>query len=219
MNCFTHALPFLDRPVFLIGCCVPDWLSAIDRKCRAREKLALEFVNDKDPFVAQLAQGVIQHHRDDDWFHQTRVFTEMNMQFAIAIRKILGGEAGFRPGLLGHILIELLLDAYLAEHNPGKLEFFYDQVASVDAEKIQDSVNRFTTKPIDKFAWYIEKFLEVRYIFDYLNDQQMIFRVNYVLKRVKLDALDDKIMPWLPTAREHVYDHASELLAGYRTAV
>ena len=33
MNYFAHALPFLDRPYFVAGTAVPDWLTVADRRC------------------------------------------------------------------------------------------------------------------------------------------------------------------------------------------
>ena len=81
MNCFTHALPYLDDPPFMVGCCLPDWLGAVDRKCRLREKAAREFVADPDPLLAAVARGVIQHHQDDRWFHQTPAFAELTASF------------------------------------------------------------------------------------------------------------------------------------------
>ena len=124
MNCFTHALPFLDRddPYFVVGTCIPDWLSAIDRKCRARERSATAFINSESTEMASLAQGIVQHHQDDHWFHQTSALEELYMNFTVEIRDLLKVDDGFRPGLLGHILIEVLLDAYLHTKFPGKLE-------------------------------------------------------------------------------------------------
>ena len=61
MNCFSHALPFLDDPVLAVGTCIPDWLAACDRKCRASEKKAELFVDHEDPFVASIARGVVWH--------------------------------------------------------------------------------------------------------------------------------------------------------------
>ena len=40
MNYFAHGYAFLDDPYFLAGTAVPDWLSVIDRRMRARSKLA-----------------------------------------------------------------------------------------------------------------------------------------------------------------------------------
>ena len=218
MNCFTHALPFLDRddPYFLVGTCIPDWLSATDRKCRAREKNAAAFIGDESAELASLARGIVQHHQDDHWFHQTPMFAELNMNFSLEIRELLKGDAGFRPGLLGHILIELLLDAYLHTKFPGKLESYYRQIVSVMPKLVQDSVNRFASRPTDKLANFMQGFIEARYLFDYVDDQRLMMRINNVLKRIKLESVGNRITHWIPSARSRVYDHVSNLLPNYQ---
>lgn len=219
MNCFTHALPFLDDPYYAVGSCIPDWLSAVDRKVRTREKLALPYVEDTDPIVASLAKGVIQHHRDDDWFHQTHAFADLSMRFSLEIRDCLDGEAGFRAGLMGHIVIELMLDAYLDAKFPGKLEELYKGVATVDPKVVQSTVNLFAKRDTENLVRYIEGFLRERYIFDYADDQRLLYRVNRVFARVKLEPFEDQLNEWLPTARVRVYEQASDLLANYPIAI
>lgn len=219
MNCFTPALPFLDDPYFAVGSCIPDWLSAVDRKVRTREKLALPYVEDSNPDVASLAKGVIQHHRDDDWFHQTHSFADLSMRFSLEIRDCLHGEAGFRAGLMGHIVIELLLDAYLDHLFPGKLEAFYETVAKVEPEFVQSTVNLFAKRDTENLVRYIEGFLRERYIFDYTDDDRLLFRVNRVFARVKLEPFGSELKQWLPTARQRVYENANALLAAHPCAL
>ena len=215
MNCFTHALPFLDDPYVAVGSCLPDWLGAVDRKVRVREKTAEPYCDDENPMIASLAKGIVQHHRDDHWFHQTDAFAQLSMQLSLESRELLGDEAGFRPGLLGHIVIELLLDAYLEKQYPGKLEEYYQVVKSVDAEFVQDTVNRLAKKPTGKLVWYFEVFLSERYIFDYADNSRLMYRMNRVFQRVKLTPIGSELDTWMPTVRERVYDQANALLAEY----
>jgi hypothetical protein len=216
MNGFTHALPYLENANFAVGCCLPDWLSICDRKCRAREKNALRLVDDSDPVVATVARGVVQHHHDDAWFHATPKFNRLMLEFAVELKGVFGNERTMRPRFVGHILVELLLDAYLSSRYPGSLEFFYQQVARVDSERIQAAVNRFATRPTDRLAGEIKRFIHARYLFDYDTNSGIVFRINQVLKRVRLEPLDERIMSWLPGARARVYKNATDLLPNYR---
>ena len=79
MNYFAHALPFLDRPYFVAGTAVPDWLAVADRKVRLRSKHVEAFLDDADPYVAEVAAGILQHLRDDARFHATRAFAETSL--------------------------------------------------------------------------------------------------------------------------------------------
>jgi hypothetical protein len=39
-----------------------------------------------DPVVAGPAWGIVQHHADDDWFHQKGAFSEPIWSFTVAVR-------------------------------------------------------------------------------------------------------------------------------------
>ena len=138
------------------------------------------------------------------------------MKFSVELRELLKGDAGFRPGLIGHILIEVLLDSYLHKNYPGQLENYYQQVISVIPELVQKSVNRFATRPTEVLAHFIDRFIDARYLFDYVDDRKLMMRVNNVLKRVKLKSVEDRIDDWIPSARARVYDQVSGLLPKYQ---
>jgi len=215
MNSFAHALPFLDRPLVAIGASLPDWMAAADRRCRLREKRAKSFIDHEDSVVAGLAQGVVQHHRDDYWFHTSPAFRDYEMKMAIEIREIYGTEHGMRSGFVAHVMVEMFLDSFLQKKFSGQLERYYEIVADADAAKIQQSVNQFATQPTDKLVPAMASFVKERYIFDYLTDGGAVKRMNGVLKRIGLEPLDEKILPWAATARERVYGRVEELLCGY----
>jgi hypothetical protein len=132
MNYFAHGRRFIDDPYFLAGTALPDWLNVVDRRLRVRSKQAALFVEDADETVARLAAGVMQHHSDDAWFHVTPAFAELSLDFARRVREALPADDGFRPHFLGHILVELLLDAELIEQDPGGLEAYYEAMDSLD---------------------------------------------------------------------------------------
>ena len=215
MNSFSHAFPFLDQPYMAVGCGVPDLLGAADRKCRARQKKATPFVDHDDPIVSAVARGIVQHHVDDHWFHTGPTFNRLNLNMAVEMRKLFDNDQSMRSGFATHVLIEMFIDAWLQKTYPGKAEFYYDQLATVDAEKTQDAINLFATRPTEKFAPMLRKFLELRYIFDYLDDEATIYRLNHVLRRVGLPELDDRIFAWLPSCRDRVYENILELLPEY----
>ena len=158
MNCFAHALPFFDRPYFAVGTCIPDWLTACDRKCRARKKKAATWVDDSDPILAAVAAGVVQHHEDDYWFHGSAIFTRITLELAVEYRQQFGNTQAMRANLIGHIVIEMFLDAFLESKFPGSMEEMYAWVAELDAEKVQDCINQFASQPTTKLAGEIERF-------------------------------------------------------------
>jgi len=215
MNCFAHSIAFFDKPYFAVGTCVPDWLTACDRKCRARKKRAALYVEDDNPIVRNVAAGVVRHHEDDFWFHGSAAFTKLNMEFAIEYREQFGNSQSMRASLIGHIIIEMFLDAYLESQQPGAMEQMYVWVAELDVEEVQNAINLFATKPTTKLADEIKRFGQVKYLLDYLNDQGVLHWMNKVLGRLGLELMPETTLPWLAEKRIQVYQQAERLLAGH----
>src|SRR5262245_49050407 len=142
MNYLAHGWRFADQPYFLAGTAAPDWMSVIDRRNRLRGKAAQQFVNDADPQLAAVARGIVQHHFDDAWFHQTASFSELSLAFAVEVRDRLPGDEGFRPSFLGHILVELLLDSTLVEEDPRRLDDYYAALRQLDPAKTEQCIGR-----------------------------------------------------------------------------
>ena len=216
MNYLAHGFRFTDEPYFLAGTAAPDWLSVIDRKMRLRSKTVAEFVGDADPRLAAMARGVVQHHHDDEWFHQTAAFSELSLQFAVTIRRALPDDEGFRPSFLGHILVELLLDASLAEEDPRRVDNYYASLSALEPDSVQESVNRLATRTSDRIGMLIEKFREERFLYDYGDEQRLLVRLNHVMRRVGLPPLPESIAELLPALRHDVRDRRHELLPSER---
>lgn len=214
MNYFAHGRRFLDDPYFLAGTAVPDWLNVVNRRAKARSQAAAQWVDDADPVVARVAAGVVQHHFDDRWFHQTRAFVELNLEFAVAIRELLGEDSSFRPSFLGHILVELLLDANLVAADPTTLDRYYAVVDELDPQQITAAVNAMTTQPVPRLAEWIPRFSSERFLYDYADDERLLFRLNHVMKRVRLPELPKLIANFFPEARAEVARRQDELLSG-----
>ena len=214
MNYFAHALPFLDQPYFMAGTGVPDWLAVVDRRVRVRTKHAEPLLRDPDPHTAAVAGGIVQHLRDDARFHNPRVFLEICLELTARVRDALGAEAGFRPGFLGHLLLEVLLDAALAAEQPAFLEQYYRALETLDAAVVQQTVNRISPVPTDRLALMIAEFCRHRVLWDYLEDAKLMVRLNQVLRRVGFEPLPAGFGDILPAARRLVAVRKSELLEG-----
>lgn len=212
MNYFAHGCRFLDDPYFLAGTAIPDWLNIADRRVRVRSKQATPYLQDSDPRVAALAAGVVQHHRDDAWFHETQAFVELTWELTVLVRDGLPADEGFRPSFLGHILVELLLDCELIADEPDRLERYYAAFGQIDPQLIQTAVNQMSTRPADRLAEMIPLFARERFLFDYGQDDKLLFRLNQVMRRVSLSPLPPEFCLLLPTARRRVAEERERLL-------
>jgi hypothetical protein len=214
MNYFAHALPFLDDPYFAVATGVPDWLSVVDRRVRMRMKYVEPFTVDPDPTISAVAGGVRQHLADDAHFHGTRAFAETNIELIVLMRDVLDGETGLRPGFLGHLLTEVLLDATLVAEHPDELQQYYRLLESTDATVVEAAVNRMAPRPTERLATMIVMFTRERILSDYLEDAKLLRRMSQVMRRVGLEPLPDRFAEILPAAREVVQRRREELLEG-----
>jgi hypothetical protein len=214
MNYFAHGCAYLDDPYFLAGTAVPDWLGVIDRRMRVRSKHVAPLVDGPDARTAAIAGGIVRHHHDDRWFHQTRAFAELSLQLTADVRRVLPSDDGFRPSFLGHILVEILLDAVLIDDDRLRLDAYYRALARIDPGRVASAVNRMATRSSPILADFIAKFCAVRFLYDYLQDEKLLGRLNQVMRRVQLPALPDAFLEVLPPARRDVRRRRDELLSG-----
>jgi hypothetical protein len=212
MNYFAHGREYIDNPYVLAGTAVPDWLSVVDRKVRARTQRAAPLAEDADPRVAALARGIVRHHYDDAWFHETRAFGELCWRFTAAVRDALVPDDSLRPSFLGHILVEMLLDDVLIGRDPARLTGYYRAMESVDPTVVEQAVNRISPRPTNGLTRFIPIFCRERFLWDYADDGKLMIRLNQVLSRVGLPPLPEQFREILPDARKQVADRSDDLL-------
>lgn len=212
MNYFAHGRHLLDDPYRLAGTATPDWLNVVDRRMRTRRAVAEAHLDESDPALAAVAAGIVRHHQDDHWFHQTRAFAELNLAFTVQIRDMCRDDPGMRPSFLGHIMVELLLDAHLIESDRKQLDRYYEALESLERDRVAAAINRLATRQSDRLEMLIQRFCTERFLYDYLWDEKLLGRLNQVMRRVGLEPVPSEMLGWLPAARQVVRDRAAELL-------
>ena len=200
------------------GTSLPDWLSVVDRKVRVRSQAAAEWLEDTDPAHSGLARGVMRHHADDAWFHNSEAFLRLSIDFARQLRDRWGDETGMRSGFVGHILVEILLDARLSVDHPWLLDYYYEAVGRVDARKIETWVNQTSRQRSDRIAGLIPRLVSEGFLRDYVDDEKLLLRLNQVMRRVRLPELPDSVLAMFPEARDRVREQQTELLTPPRSA-
>lgn len=212
MNFFAHGRHFVRRPYFVAGTAIPDWMNVVNRRAKTRSKSALPLTEHDDPVIAEVARGVVQHHHDDRWFHATRAFQETSLGFTRHIREHFDPTESLLPMFLGHILVELLLDATLIQAEPWLLEEYYSALRQIDPEQTTDVVRQMTDKDVDLLIVVIRRFLAEPFLKDYLTDDTLFFRLNRIMHRVGLPEIPNDFVQWLPEARRIVIERQDELL-------
>ena len=104
------------------------------------------------------------------------------------------------------------MDARFAECNPGLLNEYYDVLGQVDPVKIQSVINMASARPTDQFVRFFEVFCRERFLFDYLDNDRLAYRLNQVMKRVGLPEFGDSVIELFPAMRQRGYRCHDELL-------
>lgn len=216
MNYFAHGVRFVDRPYFLAGTALPDWLSVVDRRVRLRARSVHPFADGTGSPAAELAAGVLQHLDDDAWFHRTAAFAVASAELTILFRDALPSDDGHRPAFLAHILTEMLLDSVLIERSPAALDAYYAAFDRLDAKQVADSVNQMAPQSTDCLQDFIPLFVRERFLADYRDPNRLLFRLNQIMRRVKLNALPAGFESALVAARMIVTRHVAGLLPGWK---
>lgn len=212
MNYLSHAYRFLNDPYFLAGAAVPDWLGVMDRSVRASSKRAAMFVECDRSEWRSLARGIVQHHFDDRWFHNTLAFAETCSRFTRWLGEALPADRSFRTSFVAHILVEILLDSTLTNAEPHLLDEYYRLLHQVDPHIVQGGVNAMANKPTDRIAELLPRFLSERFLYDYSDDAKLLTRLNQVMRRVGLEPLPVEIGDLFPRMRVEVARRREELL-------
>jgi hypothetical protein len=212
MNYLAHGYRFLDSPLMLAGTAVPDWLSVVDRKVRIRRGRVLEHREALTDDDRTMADGMLQHLSDDDVFHRCELFQRLEGELSLRFRRIMPDPFDHRPAFLGHIVTELLLDAFIVERQPEVLDQYYAALQMVAADRIQTLVNRLAARPTDRLAEFVQHFQAAAILYDYSDNYRLLGRLNQVLRRVTLPPLDDAGLQVLRDSRLLVNAHAEGLL-------
>jgi hypothetical protein len=215
MNYFAHGMRFVDRPYFLAGTALPDLLSVVDRRVRLRARNVKPFVDGSGAPAAELAAGVLQHFDDDAWFHRTAAFAVASAELTVLFRDALLADDGHRPAFLGHILTEMLLDGVLINRDPAALSAYYSAFERLDAGIVADCVDRMAPQTTNCLREFIPLFVREQFLADYLDTNRLLFRLNQVMRRVKLNPLPADFESVLETARAIVTRHADGLLPAW----
>jgi hypothetical protein len=212
MNYFAHGRHALRQPYVLAGTAVPDWLRVVNRRLRVRSVQAAAFVDDADPVVAAIAQGIVQHHHDDGWFHAAQAFAQLSLAASAAVRGLATSDQGMRTWFVGHVLVELLLDAELFRRRPANMDGYYAALGEVDPGAVAAAVGRIAGANTTGLTRLIPGFLRERFLPDYADDAKLAYRLGQVLSRVNLPPLPSALVELLPELRSEVAVRTDELL-------
>ena len=212
MNYLAHALDCLDDPYQVAGRAVPDWLCLSRPRLRCRSRHAQPHLGSPCPVTRAVAHGVMRHHADDDWFHHTPAFGDVSLELARRVRQATGDADGMRPGFVGHVMLEMLLDATIVADEPQLVDRYYAALAAVDPRQVARTVSLIIAGDAVQLEHIVTRFVELEFLYDYAHDELLLYRLNQVMRRVRLPELAPNFVDILPHARLLVAEARAALL-------
>lgn len=211
MNFLCHGRDVLHDPHLLVGTQLPDWVSVLDRRARPSREIVAKLGASSDE-VGLIARGVSRHWHDDVWFHTTPAFLTLTEAMTAELRAAHPEDRRFRAHFIAHVLLEMLLDAYLMESQPGLLERFYTQLARVSDAALVRGATSLWQRSFPDLVRLRARVVASQFPRGYLVDDELGARLSGVLARVRQPALPPALVALFPQFRRLVYSHAEALL-------
>jgi hypothetical protein len=174
VNYLAHAKDVLHDPWMVAGTSLPDWLRAVDRKARVRPEMLATIDVVDGTAEARVKAGALKHHDDDLRFHTNDAFEALTHDAVHAIRALAPDEPRLRASALGHIVIEMLLDAVVEERTPGSTARYYEAIEGLDVGELARIVARFTGREVPSLATLMPRFIRARFLFVYATDDGVV---------------------------------------------
>lgn len=209
MNYLSHGRDVTEHPLVLAGTAAPDWL----RACRRRSRLRPERLP-TDPLPTpqtQLLRGIRKHFADDHAFHASAAFDEAQREVAVLLRT--HHPELRRTTFLAHILVEILMDAWLMRRDPTLADRYYASLDALDLDRVVGWLNTWATEPAARLASWIEGFRRIQFLRTYGDDGEVVARLEAVARRVSLPALPAGFDRTVHAARLWIQPRATNLLA------
>jgi hypothetical protein len=214
MNYLCHARDCLGRPWVLAGAVLPDWVRIVAPAARIRPWMVSGVAADPGTARAGIFEGLSLHFEDDGWFHVTDAFHDVTGAIAgrIRARHPDRPERRMRASFYAHLLLEMLLDGWLARARPGSAEAFAAAVRSLDRETLAAEVAKIAPAAVPRLLEVVDRFGARSVIEGYLDDEEVTRRLDIMGRRVRQPDLPGGFVELTAAARGIVAGRAEDLL-------
>ena len=166
----------------VLGGLLPDLLKNADKDYSFQiNKFADRLVF--HPKSSLITDGWLRHVEVDKVFHSSEFFYTHTHALRKQIEDVVA-DLPIRASFLAHIALELILDHRLIVHNVLSVERLYEHLEHVDRKVLSAYLSAFNEVDLDKFYRFYDRFLETRYIFDYLDINNIPHALYNICKRV-----------------------------------
>ncbi len=186
----------------IIGTVLPDLVKNAHKDWNLYpQKNEAIFIHDGQ--LNSLLNGWKRHLKVDLLFHSSAFFNDEMAKLKQLLLPILG-DSPVRPSFLAHIGVELVLDHLLVANSKINIDSFYNHLANVDDEVLNDFLKKCGSSETDKFFHFLNSFKSSRYLLSY----QKLENISYALQRICMRLWShpfDEVTVSLLTAQLEIY--------------
>ena len=203
MNYFAHGYAFVDDPWFMAGTAVPDWLNVSDRGVRVRARQTEPWLDDAEPRVAALHEGSRGITPTTAGSTAQPLLPSCPRDSRRGCGMCSGTDEG-NPAQLSRPYPRRNPARRDADRprSRSRLERYYQAVETIDPAVVEQAVNRISPRPAVRLAGFDSTLCSAR---DSCRTTPTMancaYRLNQVLRRVRLPALPERLSEFLPEAR------------------
>jgi len=199
MNFLSHY--YFDRLTtdanIVMGMVLPDLVKNSSKEANLYPQKN-EFLFIGNPDEEGLLNGWKRHLAVDLHFHSSNFFLEKTAALKLLITPIVE-QTPIRPSFLAHIGLELLLDHLLIEHNLIQVHHFYDKLAVVKKESLNDFLKHCNLKDPSIFFNFLDQFISSKYLLSYQKLGNISYALNRICMRLWPHRLEEKQLQELTT--------------------
>lgn len=168
---------------YVMGIALPDLSKMANRTWNLHPHKHVEKFED-NPILKSIHSGWERHVQVDGLFHNSNYFKENADFIRDKIKKIHNIHPKIRPFVLGHIGLELLLDAVLLRKGIIDLKKYYTHLKKVDPTIINNFLRLNGINPENRFEMVLSRFIEVQYLASYNNNENLSYGLKRISERI-----------------------------------
>lgn len=182
MNFLSHFyFDQLKSPEFVLGIAFPDIVGNFSTHYNTHFKhIHSQSSHTKEQY--HFIQGIQRHYEVDGIFHEAPWFDEHCKSLKEIIQESAIKDRLPRLYFVVHVLVELVLDRYLIDHNHNILDEYYDRINQTDESLVSEVLGQFdsSAKEIPKMMPRYKHFKEFQFLRLYQEDHHLLTAIQKI---------------------------------------
>jgi acyl carrier protein phosphodiesterase len=163
-----------------LGLVLPDFMAGVNRRWKPTLHPQAKLQQDCEK---QMWLGIEKHVSADKVFHSSEFFKENTTFIRQQLELHKEHFDGIRLFFLAHIMLELMLDRLILKKSVEVGHNFYNQLAEVPRPELVSSLQKAVQPDFGRFFEFFDRFLESRWIFEYVQDDKLTYALNRIMGR------------------------------------